>query len=127
MCGLGHAEEVKASKPERVLLDDPIVQVQNGMNFSMFLISDGSLYGAGYAYFGALGPNYANLGYQIATPTKLAINGRVVQFDCGAMHTFALTENGEIWHTGYNSDGQQGVGNNQSVCASILITFCSGY
>ena len=88
--------------------DDYITQIACGGLHTMFLTSNGNVYGCG-----------KNVTYQVnssggtvKTPTKitetnfvpqLASNEYITQIDCGGNHTMFLTSNGNVYGCGYNS------------------------
>lgn len=71
--------------------------------------SDGTLWAAGYNAYGQLAqdpeltPN-SNIFIQIGTANNWT------KVSCGALNTYVINEDGELWSCGYNIDGQCGIG-----------------
>ena len=89
-----------------------ISQIACGGNHTMFLTDDGNVYGIGYN-------SHYQLGYSISrsnqlTPRYLSWfreggnNITISQIDCGDIHTMFLTDDGNVYGVGYNSQYQLG-------------------
>ena len=92
--------------------------IQGGGEFTMVLMTNGSVYGTGGNYFGELGIN--NVDSQlILTPMVDPSNGAVGTYygktpkyiACGASHTLVLMTDCTIYGTGANDNGQLGINN----------------
>ena len=81
-------------------------------------MEDGAIWGTGYNVFGQLGISNNNdvntLTQMITTHINTPIN-KPKYISCGYLHTIVLMEDGAIWGTGYNSDGELGTSNNTNV------------
>jgi alpha-tubulin suppressor-like RCC1 family protein len=87
-----------------------IKDIDCGSFFTVFLTTDGLLYGTGQNSFGQLGLNITNnpTTFQLITiPNKL-----IKQVACGGNHTVVLTTDFLLYVTGLNTSGQLGIGNN---------------
>jgi len=85
------------------------VQVDCGEDHSMAIKSDGTLWAAGNNYWGQLG-----LGDDIGEChvfTQVGTDNDWIQVTCGRFHSVAIKSDGTIWSTGYNHEGQLGLGN----------------
>jgi alpha-tubulin suppressor-like RCC1 family protein len=73
---------------------------------TLFIKSDGSLWGSGYNYFGQLGDG-TNVNRLL--PEKIVSSG-VVAVAVGADHSLFLKSDGSLWGMGYHGDGELGLG-----------------
>ena len=88
------------------VLSQPIVsQISTGFTHSLFVKSDGSLWGAGANRDGQLSPAFDNQN----TPVQLIDSG-VVGSSGGSGHSLALKDDGSLWGAGWN--GALGVDSN---------------
>ena len=85
-----------------------------GYFFTFVVKNDGSLWACGYNQYGQLGlgdpingDGYQRTFKQVTTN----INNDVKQVACGGMHTLILKNDGSVWGTCSNADGQLGLGN----------------
>lgn len=92
----------------RVLnLPNNIISVAAGENFSLFLTSDGYVYGCGYNGYGQLcNENTTNQ----TLPVKSTFFSGVSAIDAGWNHSIILKSNGSVYTVGYNGYGQLGNG-----------------
>lgn len=73
---------------------------------SLAIRADGSLYAAGYGFYGALG-----LGTNVDSTTFAAsASGSWSDVAVGNSHSLAIKSDGSLWGTGYNANGQLGIG-----------------
>ena len=73
---------------------------------SLAIRADGSLYAAGYGFYGALG-----LGTNADSTTfALSASGTWSDVGVGHYHSLAIKSDGSLWTTGYNANGQLGIG-----------------
>ena len=79
------------------------------------LMTDGTIYGTGYNSFGQLG--IGNNTENILSLTQMYIPpGKTPKYiSCGYAHTIVLMTDGTIWGTGYNENGNLGIGNTSNV------------
>jgi len=84
-----------------------ISQVTAGYGHSLFLKSDGSLWGMGRDDWGQLG--FTQPPYSTNNPVEI-ISDNVTNIAAGINHSLFITSDGSLWTMGYNSDGQLGDG-----------------
>jgi len=103
----------------RISVGKTVQYVATGSNYSIFLMTDGTLYGKGHNEYGQLGNN---------TNMSTDLNGSMVQMQfttppvgvsvasvaCGAYHTMVLMTDGTLYGTGDNQYGQLGVNTTNS-------------
>ncbi|GBP45055.1 X-linked retinitis pigmentosa GTPase regulator [Eumeta japonica] len=114
--GLGHKEEVsrpscvKWLKPQRALF------VACGRAHTVFVTDTNAIYTVGCNEEGQLGTGDTE---SHAVPQYVDIEGedsRIAQVSAGSNHTAILTENGNVYVCGSNSDGQLGLGEETRTC-----------
>src|SRR5690242_7851672 len=107
-----------------------------GYHHSIRLDEDGNGYIWGNNYYGQLGLKlYNNLNIPTVIPSPNSY--KWISFVCGYYNSFGMTENGEVFSWGYNSDGRLGLGNRENQNKSQLLKypndsewkdlFCGGY
>jgi alpha-tubulin suppressor-like RCC1 family protein len=88
-----------------------IREIAFGVNHSVFLSANGSVFTAGwngYGY-GVLGIN-SSVFFNTTIPLQVIGMPNAVSIAANNMHSLALTNNGTVYAWGYNSDGQLGDG-----------------
>src|SRR5262245_56208091 len=83
-----------------------ITQIAAGYSHSLFLKSDGSLWGMGQNYDGQLGDGTLNATNR---PEQIISTG-VIGIAAGAQHSLFLKSGGSLWVMGNNQTGQLGDG-----------------
>ncbi|XP_044007230.1 X-linked retinitis pigmentosa GTPase regulator isoform X2 [Aphidius gifuensis] len=96
------------NKPTEVPMPEPIKQISAGYYHSAFLTESGSVYVCGETESGKLGIPLDFM-TQVA-PKQMQLNVSVINVACGGHHTLILGENGCIYGTGSNTNGQLGLG-----------------
>lgn len=84
--------------------------------FSLFLKTDGTLWGMGLNANGELGLGHAN---ETLTPTQISAN--VVTFAAGYDHAYFVKSDGSLWAMGANTYGQLGDGTTTSRSSPVQI------
>jgi len=97
------------NKPEQIVASN-VVAVASGAYFSLFLKSDGSLWGMGSSDWGQLGLGAI---YWTNSPTQIVPRG-VTAIAAGFDHSLFLKSDGSLWVMGDNSYGQLGDGSYDS-------------
>jgi alpha-tubulin suppressor-like RCC1 family protein len=106
-----------------------VTQAKAGELLSMFVKSDGSLWGMGINNYGQLGDGTTT---QRTNPVQIVASG-VRAVACGYQHTLFVKSNGSLWAMGDNSYGQLGDGtttqrtNPVQVVASGVTAVAAGY
>lgn len=89
-----------------LIVPDNVVAISAGAYHSLFLKSDGSLWGMGYNFYGQLG-----LGNFWGTNRPaLIVASNVVAVAAGGYHSLFLMSDGSLWGMGMNTQGQLGDG-----------------
>jgi alpha-tubulin suppressor-like RCC1 family protein len=102
---------LKGIKIERV-----VAAVAAGGYSSFVLDSDGKLWTTGRNWHGQLGLGDTDIQtlFQPVTIPNLPSSAKIVSIAVGDYHSLALDSDGKIWATGYNMDGQLGLGDTNS-------------
>ncbi len=85
--------------------------VRGGINHSLALKADGSVWAWGYNGYGELGVNDTT---RRPNPINVNLLTNVVYIDTGLNHNMALKDDGTLWAWGYNGFGQLGTGDNNN-------------
>ncbi|HEU5397212.1 MAG TPA: hypothetical protein VFV81_08590, partial [Verrucomicrobiae bacterium] len=95
----------EADFPEQIIASN-VTAVAAGTQFTLFLKSDGSLWGTGHNYWGQLGDGTSN---NTNYPECLQASN-VVAVAAGYEHSFFVKSDGSLWGTGMNEEGELGDG-----------------
>ena len=87
-----------------------------GGNYSLFITSDGTLWGMGYNASGQLGD-----GSSTSRPAPVQIATGVVSVSAGSTHSLFLKSDGSLWGMGNNEHGQLGDGTTQNRYTPVQI------
>ena len=104
--------------PQRIGADDDWVAVTSGMDHSLAVKSDGSLYAWGYNHNGQLGDNSTT---DRAVPVRVGSDNDWVAVSAGEHHTVALKSDGSLYAWGANGLGALGDGTTTSSLVPIRI------
>jgi CheY-specific phosphatase CheX len=85
-----------------------------GFFHTMVLFDDGSIYGTGLNSYGALGLGDNTQRITLTEITNIPAGKRATSIYCGFFHTMVLFDDGSIYVTGYNNNGQLGLGDTSS-------------
>ncbi|MCL2444886.1 IPT/TIG domain-containing protein [Candidatus Saccharibacteria bacterium] len=100
-----------------------IIQVSAGLNYSLALSEDGSIFAWGVGGFGQLG-NGVNTPSNIPVLVDLSsvpAERNMVQISAGWGHSLALDSTGQIWAWGLGIGGQLGNGTNESSNTPVAV------
>ncbi|XP_072748341.1 E3 ubiquitin-protein ligase HERC2 [Anoplolepis gracilipes] len=121
---LGHGDTVTQMRPKLVqtLVGHRVVQVACGSRDAqtMALTTDGCVYSWGDGDFGKLGRGGSDGCYTPLVVDRLSGLG-VVQVECGAQFSLALTKYGEVWTWGKGDYFRLGHGNDHHVRKPTLV------
>lgn len=102
---LGGGSEVSQLDPFTVFSSD-VAFVSSEKDHTLFLKSDGSVWGTGQNWNGLLGNGNS---HQVFEPIKI-VNSGVVDVSTGRNHSLFLMLDGSVWGAGSNRDGELGIG-----------------
>lgn len=104
------------NRPEQIVASG-VIAIAAGSGHSLFLKSDGSLWGMGYNRDGELGDGTFN---DTNRPEQIVASG-VTAIAAGDEHSLFLKSDGNLWGMGDNEDGQLGDGTYTTVNRPELI------
>jgi len=90
--------------------DDPVVSIHAGFCHSIARTTSGKLFAWGWGRAGQLGQGNRNSSFEPLLVTGLPSAPPVKQVSCGAYHSVALLEDGQLFAWGSNKYGQLGLG-----------------
>ena len=111
-----------------------IKEIYCGGGHTFILKNDGTLWGTGYNKYGQLGLGDTNYRYTFTQVTTNADD--IKEIYCGEVYTFILKNDGTLWGTGYNLNGQLGLGDggNRSTFTQVTTNaddikeiYCGGF
>jgi alpha-tubulin suppressor-like RCC1 family protein len=103
------------NQPEQVVPDN-VTAIAAGLFHSLYIKSDGSLWGMGYDYYGQLGDGIFNTnGIQGTNQVEKIEPGNVTAIAAGQGHSLFLESDGSLWAMGWNQFGQLGDGTTNNV------------
>lgn len=97
-----------------------IVDIAAGLNYSIFLKDDGTVYACGSNNYGQLG--MGSSGNYFSTPTLIPGIDHVVAVAAGDYHSVFLKDDGSVWVCGNNTEGQLGIGSTFDVDVPTQVT-----
>ncbi|XP_059219766.1 probable E3 ubiquitin-protein ligase HERC4 isoform X1 [Stomoxys calcitrans] len=126
--GLGGIEDEQILTPRKMAWSPPnscVVQVSCGRWHTLFLTSSGKVYSCGSNDNGQLGHELPTKRPRMSLPIFKLIeeldNYIITNVSCGARHSLALSEWGQIFSWGHNDYGQLGLANGQDLVAQPKI------
>lgn len=105
--GLGGNPLTSITTPGKINSLSGLRAVSAGFDHSLFLKSDGSVYGAGLNICGEMGDGTTSNKY---TPFKIQGISEVTAIDAGSDHFVYLKSDGTVWASGINGEGELGEG-----------------
>lgn len=123
---LGHGGDlsVPVTTPKQVetLMGKRVISGCMGLNFSVAVTDDGSVYSWGQNDVGQLGDfNTTNMPYP-----ALVFSDSIVDVKCGTAHVVALKSDGVVITWGKNTNGQLGTGNTSTISVRYYIPAWAG-
>ena len=114
---------IEATTSDLVKPPVTVVKVEAGYNWSLALLSNGTVVGWGYNFNGVLGYDG-----NVATPDPILVQTitGAVDISAGAGHNLILKEDGTVWSMGWNNDGQLGDGTKTNSTVPVQATGISG-
>lgn len=101
--------------PEQIVPGN-VTTIAVGFAHSLFIKSDGSLWGMGYDYYGQLGDGIFNTnGSQGTNLPEEIVPDNVTAIAAGQNHSLFVKSDGSLWAMGWNQYGQLGDGTTNSV------------
>ena len=107
--GLGNNTSQKIFTKVTTNVSNDVKQIACGVDHTVILKNDGSVWACGYNYDGELGLGNTT-SQTIFTQVTTNINNDVKQIACGGYFTFIIKNDGSVWTCGYNNYGQLGLG-----------------
>jgi alpha-tubulin suppressor-like RCC1 family protein len=99
----------ETNQPEQIVASNVTV-IAAGLNHSLFLKSNGSLWAMGDNSYGQLGDNTTDNGnFETNRPEQIVASG-VAAISAGYRHSLFLKNDGSLWAMGNNAYGQLGTG-----------------
>jgi RCC1 and BTB domain-containing protein len=123
--GLGHNNAVKEPEIVDELCDQQIIDISYGTYHVLALTKDGKCFSWGFNAYGQLGNGTEHDSYAPRFINGLN-NNTIAQIKCGYWHTFVLSECGDLYGFGYNTDGEIGCGNTAHQLTPIKINGFDG-
>jgi alpha-tubulin suppressor-like RCC1 family protein/MoxR-like ATPase len=111
--GLGDNKDRNVFTPIRMPENKKIKQFVACETSTFFLSEDGCLYATGFNSSGQLGLG-DNKNRNVFTPIKMPENKKIKQFFPSQHSNFVLSENGQLYATGFNKAGRLGLGDNKN-------------
>ena len=109
---LCHGDQKYRSKPHKTLFSN-ISRISAGFHHSLFQNNEGEIFACGNNMSGECGSGQFNL-CQITPSLIPNTPSNIVQFVCGAGHSFFLDSEGNVFSVGNNYYGQLGLGHNRN-------------
>jgi alpha-tubulin suppressor-like RCC1 family protein len=93
-----------------------IAKIEAGEQHSLALDGQGKIWVSGLNKHGqlGLGDNNNTYSFQSVTISDLASSTKITSIVAGNYHSFAIDSEGKLWASGYNEDGQLGLGDNEN-------------
>jgi alpha-tubulin suppressor-like RCC1 family protein len=134
--GLGNNNDTNNLTRVSHITGKTISNISCGAYHTMVLMSDRTLYATGYNGNGHLGLGTNDISKNSLTKVTPIIGKTISNISCGGYHTMVLMTDGTLYATGYNGNGELGLGNNNSTISFLPVTsitgtisnvFCGGY
>jgi uncharacterized repeat protein (TIGR02543 family) len=103
-----------------------VSEIAAGLNHSVAMKPDGTIWAWGDNYYGQIGTGAATLGTQYNTPVEITGITNVIAIAAGEYHTLALKNDGTVWVWGRNNLGQLGTGDTNDRSVPTQLTGING-
>ena len=100
--GLNQTDNNNRSSPTQVGTDTTWTEAMSGMNNSIAVKTDGTLWSWGDASYGQLGQNSSNVA--LSSPTQVGTDTTWSKLGTGRYASFATKTDGTLWSWGWNGD-----------------------
>lgn len=107
--GLGAASTFTINTPQRIQSLPPIASLSVSNTTVLAITTNGELYAWGFNADGRLGNGLVTNNITVA-PVKIGSFNNVVSAKAGFNHSLILLDDGTVWFTGSNTNGQSGMG-----------------
>jgi len=111
-CTVSDSKNNTAQKSIDITVIIPWVLISCGLDYTVGIKSDGTLWSWGRNNFGQLGIGNTE---HMLTPTQVGTDTDWAYVACGYYHTVAIKKNGTLWAWGRNDYGQLGLGNDINI------------
>lgn len=108
---LGDGTIIDKNTPIQIGSDNDWVAIGTGYSHSFGIKSNGTLWAWGYNYYGQLGRGTNGNGTNLLVPTQIGTDTNWLSVVGGEYFTLAVKNNGTLWSTGKNTNGQLGINN----------------
>ena len=105
--GTTDAGNFETNKPEQIIASN-VVAISAGLNHSLFVEGDGSLWAMGDNSYGQLGDGSSNGGNYLTNRPEKIVTNNVKSVAAGYRHSLFLKNDGSLWGMGNNAYGQLG-------------------
>ena len=107
MAKLGDGTPNSSTNLPEMIVATNVTAIAAGANYSLFLKSDGSLWGMGANFMGQLGDGTS---FDQTNRPEMIVSNNVTAIAAGGAHSLFLKSDGSLWAMGFNSFGQLGDG-----------------
>ncbi|MCW5983296.1 MAG: choice-of-anchor D domain-containing protein [Bryobacteraceae bacterium] len=116
----------KSADPVPVVNLTGVTAIAAGVNHSLALRSDGTVWAWGDNQSGQLGDGAGGHYVYSVTPVKVLSLTGIVAIAAGDRHSLALKSNGSVWAWGDNYHGQLGIGGNSNSATPVALAKIAG-
>ena len=107
--GIGTSGDFTVTLTEMTDFNNNITAIAAGGSYSLVLKNDGTVWGTGGNTVGQLGVGTSG-DFRVTLTEMTDFNNDIAAIAAGSNHSLVLKSDGTVWATGYNSEGQLGIG-----------------